>query len=403
MGLLSALYFVQGLPFGFHATTLPVYLRKHGTSVELIGLLFLLALPWSLKALWAPFVDRHASPRFGRRRSWILPMQALLALTCLAAAWTRPTTDGVYVLLGLVFLMNLFAATMDIAVDALAVDILSKSELGLGNIAQVVGYKLGMLTGGGLLLWLTPTLGWQGLFLTMVGLIVVASIPVWLLHEGAHQPASASTERLDSYRDIFRELKKWMKAPETRWLIAFITTYKFGESMSDQMFKPFLVDMRFSPEQIGLWVGTWGMVFSLTGSFLGGVLASRVGITAAVTITAVLRVLPVAGEWWLSLGQPSPTAVVTVTCAEHFFGGALTTAVFALMMSKVDRRMGATHYTFIATLEVLGKMPPASLSGFVVSAFGYSTVFAAGTFLSFAFLGLLPRPNRRRPSADIAG
>ncbi|HIA04044.1 MAG TPA: MFS transporter, partial [Myxococcales bacterium] len=123
MGLLSLLYFTQGLPFGFQAKALPLFLREQGTSLQAIGLTSLLALPWMLKALWAPLVDRYWSPRMGRRRSWILPAQGLLCLLCVAAAWACQNPD-ISVLLGIVFLMNLCAATQDIAVDGLAVDLL---------------------------------------------------------------------------------------------------------------------------------------------------------------------------------------------------------------------------------------------------------------------------------------
>ena len=111
-----------------------------------MGLLAGLAAPWMFKFLWAPVVDRWWSPRFGRRRSWIVPLQALLVLACLAAAAVH---DQVWLLLGLVFVMNLLAATQDVAVDGLAVDLLGKDDLGPGNAVQVVGYKLGMILGGG--------------------------------------------------------------------------------------------------------------------------------------------------------------------------------------------------------------------------------------------------------------
>ena len=128
IALLLALYFVQGLPFGFQAVALPVYLRQQGASLAEIGLVGVLAAPWMLKMLWAPLVDRYHWPRLGRRRSWILPAQAGLALSCAAAA----------------------------AVGGTNLTLL----LGLGNAAQVVGFKFGMLTGGGLLVWMSQWIGW---------------------------------------------------------------------------------------------------------------------------------------------------------------------------------------------------------------------------------------------------
>lgn len=116
IGVLSSLYFAQGLPFGFQANALPLYLLELGLSKTKIGLLGALALPWSLKVLWAPLIDRYGNARLGRRKSWILPMQALLAATCLIAAFFPLTEATLVGFLGCVLAMNFFAATQDVAV-----------------------------------------------------------------------------------------------------------------------------------------------------------------------------------------------------------------------------------------------------------------------------------------------
>jgi MFS family permease len=131
------------------------------------------------------------------------------------------------------------------------------------------------------------------------------------------------------------------------------------------------------------------MVFSLAGSFLGGVLASRIDILHAVAITAGLRALAVGGEWWLSLVEPTTSRVAAVIAVESLFGGAVTTAVFAYMMSRVDRRIAASHYTLLATVEVFGKQVASWISGFVADLAGYPTLFLIATVLAVAFLGLL--------------
>lgn len=391
---LSLLYFVQGLPFGFQATSLPVLLRQQGVSLTGIGLAGALALPWMLKIIWAPAVDRYSSARWGRRRTWILPMQLGLAAAATAAAFVSPETQ-LTTLLVLVLLMNFFAATMDIAVDGLAVSLLSTEELGLGNIAQVVGYKLGMLTGGGLLLWASADIGYEGVFAAIAAL----TLGVFALTFPFREPL-ASSGVPPTMREIAGALTRWAKKPGALWILAFIATYKLGESMADMMFKPFLVDRGFGPEEIGLWVGTWGMVFSVAGSFAGGLLASRVPILRAIAIAAALRALPVLGELWLVYQEPLPAQVIAVTSAEHFFGGALTTAMFAFMMSQVDRRIGATHFTALAVVEVAGKSPAAWGSGLLADASGYAGIFAMAAAVSVAYLALLVPVGRAASDGD---
>ena len=399
--LLCALYFVQGLPFGFQVTALPVYLRTRGVSLAALGFAGALSLPWMLKALWAPLVDRYGSERVGRRRSWILPMQAGLALACAGAALAADS-DSLPLLLGLIFVMNLFAATQDIAVDGFAVDLLRPEELGLGNTAQVVGYKLGMLTGGGLLVWASSRIGWTGLFWVMSALcLAVFTVVLFVREPPPREETGPDAPKLD-WRALFARIKGVLTLPGTGWLLLFIGTYKLGESMSDVLYKPFLVDAGYTPAQIGLWVGTWGTAASLLGSTCGGLLAARLPLLGAVALTGTLRLIPLAGRWVLTQVGVSDEGVLGVTLAEEFFGGALTTVMFAFMMSRTDRRIGATHFTLLASMEVAGKAPAGPIAGLLADpkfgGWGYANVFLLGVALSAGFLALLWPLRRRVPA-----
>jgi MFS family permease len=384
IAILSALYFVQGMPFGFQAKTLPVFLRSEGISTSQIGWLGVLALPWLLKPLWAPFVDRY-----GTRRQWIVPLQAALAGLCFLVSTLDPGAD-LHWLLVVVFLMNLFAATQDIAVDGLAVELLGDEELGPGNSAQVVGYKLGMLTSGGLLMMLVDDAGWSVVFIAMgvittMALVVVAWIPKQHQRLASAKPSSVA--------EVLKVLLATVRQPAGVWVLVLIVTYKCGEAMNDSMFKPFLVDIGVTPGQIGLWLGSWGMGFSILGSVIGGAAVVKLGMGSALIITAVARLIPLVGQYALALhGEPDALYIIITTCSEHFFGGALTTVMFAFMMSRVDPSIGGTHFTALAALEVLGKMWGAPVAGHLVEALGgtgYSTVFLLGSFLSLVFIGLV--------------
>lgn len=395
LAILAVFYIVQGLPFGFQATALPVYLTASGLSLTKVGFAGALSAPWLLKPLWAPLVDRWTTERFGRRRTWIIPLQAALASTCLAAAFVPAESLGL--LLGLIALTNLFAATMDIAVDGLAIDLLGVDELGWGNIAQVVGYKIGMLLGGGVLVWASQWIGWRGLFLAITGLITIALMITLAWREPARErPADASEPVHERMAALLSTLGQAIARPGGLALLVVAATYKIGESISDTMFEPFLVRVaEWDAPQVGLIVGTWGMAFSLLGSFLGGALTVRLGVGRVLVLFAVLRTISLAGVLWLSglVGYVDDDAfvrlVVFVKGFEEIAGGGLTTAMFAFMMSRVDRRIGATHYTLIAGIEVLGKVPGGLSSGVLVDAFGFSTTFAIGLALGLLFLPLL--------------
>lgn len=386
LGLLFVLYVIQGLPFGFQARALPAFLREAGESLTIITLSTLLSLPWALKVLWSPWVDRDTGSRLGYRRKWILPMQAILALACVVAAFVPPD-DNLAGLLVVIFAMNLCTATMDIAVDGLAVDVLEPKQLGYGNIAQVVGYKVGMVVSGGLLLAFSDDIGWTGMFGVMGGMVAIGFAAMLAVREPVaadrkHPPPKTVRRVLAVVRNVL-----WTRS--SRALLALIITYKMGESMADVLFVPFLIDNDISKADIGIWLGTYGMVASIAGSTVGGIASARMSFTRAVAVFAALRVLPLLGQWWLTTTTPTAEAVIAITMAESFFGGALTTAMFALMMSCVDRKIGATHYTALATVEVLGKGLSTVVAGPIADATDYTLVYGVATVLSLAFLGLL--------------
>ena len=396
LALLSLLYVVEGLPFGFQATALGVLLRDRGVSLAGIGLAGLLAVPWSLKALWAPLVDRHGSERIGRRKSWILPMQALLAAALIAVGCLRPE-DELTPLLCLVLAMNFVAATMDIAVDGLAVEILGPSELGLGNAAQVVGYKVGMLLGGGVLLWASATFAWSTLFFSVAALVTVSMIVTALVPEPRSELPGLEAKIRASVREVLLALREAMRAPGAGALLFAIVGYKMGEALIEPMWSPFLRDHGVSRATIGLYVGTFGMVASIVGSLSGGVLATRVSLPRALMIASAFRVVALAGQASIAWQEsPSHLLVAISTASEHFFSGVLTTVMFALMMSRTDRRIGATHYTLLATIEVLGKAPLSLASGFFADALGIRAGFGIGVGLSLAYVLVLGSPKMQR-------
>ncbi len=412
LAMLSALYFIEGMPWGFQSKALPVYLRTHHASLTAIGFLNLLSLPWMIKVVWAPLVDRYYSPRFGRRKSWIVPMQCLLALACVAASFAA-RGGGLPTLLALVLCMNLFSATMDIAVDGLAVDVLDARELGTGNTAQVVGYKFGSLASGGLLVWATADLGWPALFLIMAAIVACVAVSVLFFREdryaqrppppvervadegaGYRDPAERAEAKQTSLVEIIRKVAVASREPGTLVFFLVVATYKTGEQLLDSMFKPFLIDRGFSVAQVALWISTFGMIASLTGSSVGGVLASRTKLYRAVSIAAVLRAIPILGVFALTLTTPTRGSIIAVAMAENFFGGLLTTTMFAYMMARTNKEVGATHFTLLATIEMLGKAPVPMIAGPIADKWGYSVLFGLATLFSFAFLALLP-PLRR--------
>jgi PAT family beta-lactamase induction signal transducer AmpG len=195
-----------------------------------------------------------------------------------------------------------------------------------------------------------------------------------------------------------RALGAAMRRPGALPLVALIATYKLGESVSDLLFKPWLVDSGIGADAIGLWVGTVGMAAGLLGSLVGGWLFARFGPRLALFGALALRMVPQAAIVVLVVIGVDEPRLAVVTALEHAAGGALTTTLFALMMASVDRRIGASHYTLLAAIEVIGKAPGPWVAGWLAASLGYLPVLCAALLLSL--LPFVWVPSLRLPARD---
>jgi hypothetical protein len=383
LATLFSLYVVQGLPYGFFISVLPLFLREAGWSRTAIGFYSVLGVPWILKPLWAPLVDRFSWPVLGRRKSWILPCVMASSVLALLLGLQEPRVGGAIAgLLATVFAINLAAATQDIAVDGLAVDILSEEERGPGNAAQVVGFKVGMLCTGGILLAFSARLGWVGICTAMsaIGLLVLVVAALYPESRGHASMVEASPRM----RDILQSLVHLASQPGLPVAVLLIATYKMGEAGVDAMYRVFLLDGGLDAPAIGVLCGTWGLAFSLTGSILGGWIGRNRDRMRSLFWTGILRACPLVCIALLPfLEQPLSLSVVyPVTLAEHLFGGMITPVMFAFMMDLCDRKVGATHYTALAAVEVVGKMSVSTVSGLLADRIGYGGLFGVGAGIS---------------------
>jgi len=400
LALLGSLYMVQGLPFGFQVGALPVFLRAQGVSLAVIGYSTALAAPWALKIFWAPLVEGYGGGP-GQRKRWIIPAQLIMVLGFLLAS--RMSLSGQLVpMMVLLATLNAAAATQDIAVDGLCVDLLPPQDLGMGNAAQVVGFKVGMLGAGGVLVWASAWLGWSGAFLVMAAFVAAVVLVMVCIVE---PPSEQATEQKASVRELVRSLMSSVRAPGIGIALAVVGTYKMGESLIDLMYKPFLLDAGISASSLGLWLGTWGMGASVLGSLFGGLLATRWRLFSLLMVAGAIRLLPEFGQLALALGLLEVDAfhVISISLAEHFAGGALTTVMFATMMGLVDRRIGATHFTLFACVEVWGKSLAALFSGLIAESIGYAGAFGLGIGLGFLFLLIVRRLPRELEPVLPAG
>lgn len=384
-GLLGTLYAAQGLPFGFFSQALPVFLRKQGHSLEAVGLSSFLAAPWAFKFLWAPWVDRHGSARFGRRRGWIIPLQALSTALLFSLA-VFPAQGPLLPLLVAVFFTNLFAATQDIATDALAVDVLPPERRGLANGIQVAGYRVGMILGGGAVLLVFDALGWALSFVAMGFAMLLLSVPVLLLAE----PERPSAPRAESpFAGHF------LRRKDAFAILSLLLCYKFGDAFALAMLRPMLVDRGMTLAQIGSLLGVYGFTAGLVGALLGGAWVNRLGRQRALLLFGALQAVSVAGYALLAAGHMPTGALYALTVFEHLAGGMATAALFTTMMDWCRPEHNATDYAVQASVVVIASALAAAASGYSAHALGYARHFVFAAALAFAVLALVAHVFRR--------
>lgn len=374
--LLGALYLAQGLPYGFFTQALPVLLREMGVSLEDIGLASLLALPWALKFVWAPAVDRTSTPR-----RWILALQAAATLLALGLAALNPTAgSGLQLMLVAVLVTNLVAATQDIATDGLAVALLSHTERGLGNGVQVAGYRVGMILGGGLLLVVFDRHGWAPTLVGMSAFIALASLPLLSSPDVGSEPVASAADPSSPTRPL--NPWSWVQRPGAIGWIAVLVAFKFGDYLAQGMLRPWMVDSGLTKTEIGLMLGTAGFTAGLLGAVLGGLLVNPLGRRRALIVFGLAQTLGVASYAACIALDLTGAGLWAAVIYEHLAGGMATAALFTMMMDASRTEHGATDYTLQASIVVIASGAASALSGFGAKAFGYDGLFALGAGLS---------------------
>ncbi|MFE0750488.1 MFS transporter [Gordonia sp. NPDC058843] len=377
--LLTVLYFAQGLPYGFFSQAIPVILREEGYSLTKISVYGLLFAPWGLKFLWAPYVDAY-----GTRRRWLLTLQLSSAVVALVLASLDLSGTLVWLLVGIA-VINLLSATQDIATDGLAVSMLEPRQRGLGNGIQVGAYRIGMIVGGGGLLWLFSLAGWRALFVVMSVLLFASTVGVWFLaRDTAPRPGEAPPTPPKPAAPVLL-LTGWssrLRRPGVITFILVVGAFKFGNSMASALVGPFMSDVGLTLGQIALVEGALSSAGALGGAALGGWLAYTYGRRHALLVGGVTQTLSLALYLVASLGVGGFWLVVTASLAEHILGGAATVAVFTLMMDACQKGYEGSDYTLFACAVVGVQGAAGFAAGIVGDLFGFPAIFATGLILS---------------------
>jgi len=415
--------FSSGLPFGVLAEPLSSWLFQSGVSKTNIGLFALVSLPYALKFLWAPLMDRLPLPvmsrLFGRRRGWVLLTQVLLLAAILGMGTTNPVENlamvGVFA-----FAVAFASASQDIVIDAYRIEILEDEKLAAGAATAVFGWRLGQVGGGAAGLVFADIFPWPMVFAGMAALVLVGIIAILLNPEPA-EPTSDEAVLMEQRAEDFLESKSHLPhglAVTLAWLysavvcpfsefmtrrgwlavLAFIMLYKFGDAVLGVMKVPFFLEMGFSNTEIAGIAKVFGFNAIIVGGFLGGLVLARMGIMRGLVVCGVLMAVSNLVFVAQAMAGHNLTMLAVTIAVENVTTGMGTTAFVAYLSSLCNVAYTATQYALLTSLMAFSRTVMSSGAGWLADRMDWIGFFVVTTVAAVPGLLLLLWMIRRYPA-----
>lgn len=372
--------FGSGLPFLLIASsTLSTRLRDVGLDLGSIGLISLASFFYLLKFLWAPLLDRHAFPLLaflGRRRSWLLVAQLVVALCLAALAYTRPEL-GVQALVLWVLLASFAGATQDSAVDAYRIEIAPASAQAALAATYILGYRFGLIVSGAGALYIAEYRDWQAAYLAMAALMLVPIVATLLCRE-PDVPESVVERRIDFAGAFWQPFTSFFSSNGLVLglaLLLFVGLFKFPDQVIGVMAGPFYLDSGYTKADIATVSKLYGVWLGITGAFLGGLAVATFGIRHMLFLAAIGVAVSNLAFVLMAQYPAQIWAFYAAITADNLFQGFAGVVLVAFMSSLTDRNFTATQYALLVSLANLPGKFVGGASGYIVEATSYVTFF----------------------------
>ena len=398
---MSFLGFSAGLPFLLVFSTLSAWLRDSGLALSTIGFFSWIGITYSIKVFWAPVVDRapifFLTRRMGKRRSWMLSAQFLIALGLAGMALSDPHSQLQQIAI-FALLVAFGSATQDITIDAYRIEAVDRLLQGAMAASYVFGYRVALLVAGAGAFYIAAAQTWQYAYFTMACLMGIGVITTLVIAEPAH-PVSEATGQLES------ELEQKMGLGESdhpisrtaAWfagavvspfveffrrngllallILLLIGTFRLSDITMGVMANPFYLDLGFSKIEIANVTKVFGFFMTILGAGLGGIFVLRYGIYKPLLLGAIL--VPVTNLFfvWLAVSEPDLVSLAVVISVDNLSGGFATSAFIAYLSSLTNTTYTATQYALFSSLMTLPAKIIGGFSGIMVEAAGYAYFF----------------------------
>lgn len=381
-----ALGFSSGLPLMLTIKTLQAWMKDAKVDLTTIGAMSLVGMPYVWKFVWSPLIDRFPAPFLGRRRGWIAVCQVLVMLAIAALGmWTSDM--GTPTLALLAFMVAFFSATQDIVIDAYRTELLKPEELGPGASAYTLGYRFGMILSISGALRMAESISWRGVYWTMA----LCMLPCLLVTMRAPEPEVEVRPPRSLEEAVTLPFYQFFRREGAIEMLAFTLLYKLDGVLVDTMTTPFFLELGFSKGVVGDVAGYQGLLATMGGLMIGGLLMPRLGLYASLWVFGLLQGVSNLAYWWLASSAPTYGKLILVIVLDNIATGMGVAALQAFMMSLCDPRYTATQFallsSFMAQTRVLGAAP----SGWLAKGLGWPLYFLFCTVIAVPGLLVLTR------------
>ena len=383
MRAILMLGFASGLPLNLTGSTLQAWLADAKVDIRTIGIFSLVGLPYVLKFLWAPLLDRYLPPLLGRRRGWILVYQVLLAVAIGIMGFCSPTRAP-YVLGLLALLVAFLSASQDIVIDAYRVDVIPANQRALAAAASAFGYRTAAMFAGAVIVLIAARTGWRAAY-GMVALLMSITLLVTLWSPEPERPGRAPATLLDAVILPARDL---LNRPGAWGFLLLVLLYKVGDAFALSLYSAFMIKgVGFSLAELSI-AGKVNMtISSMIGTALGGWVYLRWGLFRSMLVFGILQAATNLLYMWLALAGKQLWLMIFATSVDNLVGGMGLAAFIAFLVAQCSTNYSATQYALLSALAALPRVVMGAVAGAVVHAVGWAHFFVI-TFLT-ATPGLL--------------
>lgn len=389
--------FSSGFPLALVVSTLTLWLKDSGVALVTIGALSLIKTPFSFKWAWAPFVDRVKLPflsRLGQRRSWALLSQIMLFLGIMGMS-TVNIQSGLTLLIIFAVIVVFSSGTQDIVLDAYRIDVFEEDEQAAGAAVFTLGYRLGMIFSGAGALFLSDMMSWNHVYQIMALGAFIGMITVFCIKEPDKKFKTTYKNVSDFLKTaVVEPLVDFLKRPYCITILAFIFFYRMSDAYMGQMAYVFYDDLGFSKSQIAAASKIYGMVATIAGGFIGGIVMNKLGMFKGLFFCGILQSIT-NFIYVLQAQIGKQFAMLCTTIAfDNIAAGMATIAFVAYLSSLCNKKYTATQYALLSSLMTLSRDIFASTSGWLAASVDWEIFFILTVFMGLPGLLLLWRLAR---------